>query len=185
MASLDDVNSTLKNVVTNLGQISQELGTTVLPVVPVNLTQVSGTALTLGQKVSATSLPVVIASDQSVLPVSIATALVILPVTVQVATSIMVSASTTSATTTAVQLFAAISTARYYINSLQFSNQATASCVVTLNDLATSRFFLATTSFQPMVFPTPLRTAVGSALTFSLSTGISTVICNAQGWFGP
>jgi hypothetical protein len=35
-----------------------------------NLTQVGGAAITLGQKVSASSLPVVIASDQSAIPVS-------------------------------------------------------------------------------------------------------------------
>lgn len=36
----------------------------------VNLTQMSGSALTLGQKVSASSVPIVIASDQSAIPVS-------------------------------------------------------------------------------------------------------------------
>ena len=39
---------------------------------PVNLNEVSGAAITLGQKASAASLPVVIASDQSTLPISAA-----------------------------------------------------------------------------------------------------------------
>jgi hypothetical protein len=48
--------------------------TTVTNTVAENLTQVGGSAISLGQKTSANSLPVVIASDQSAIPVSTAIA---------------------------------------------------------------------------------------------------------------
>jgi hypothetical protein len=61
----------------------------------VNLTEVSGAAITLGQKTSAASLPVVIASDQSTLPISAAS----LPLPTGAATSALQTTGNTSLAT--------------------------------------------------------------------------------------
>jgi hypothetical protein len=49
--------------------ITSQLATSSAPGSPANITQWGGTATTLGQKVMASSLPVVVASDQSAIPI--------------------------------------------------------------------------------------------------------------------
>jgi hypothetical protein len=202
---IQDGVSNLKNVVTNLSNIGQTLQTAVG-----NLISVSGSAITLGPKTMASSIPVVIASNQTALaiattavnltqvggtafglgPQSSATSISVTlapdmgPVT---GTAFMARGSTTSSTTTAVQVLGTTgnATTRWYLTSLQFGNTGTVLTLATLNDSASSQFVIQGTSSQNISFPiVPLAFGLSSAITFALSTVSTSVVCNVQAFKG-
>lgn len=130
----------------------------------VNLTEVSGVAITLGQKASAASLPVVIASDQSTLPISAAS----LPLPAGAATSanqtIEISSLATIATnTTGVSTAANQSTGNTTLSNIQ-ANQTNGTQVTNI------------TGTVPL--PTGAATA---ALQTSGNASLSTIATNTTG----
>ena len=96
------------------------------------------------------------------------------------------------ADTTAVVLVAAVAGKRHFLNGLQLSNtDATVGTVVQILSASTViwQFYLApqiaaTTGHSgvPIVFPTPLRAAIGEALSVKCVTTSAEVYANAQGY---
>lgn len=103
-----------------------------------------------------------------------------------VATANMTTASASSATTSAVTIIAALATGTaIYVGSIQFSNSGTVASLVTLSDIAGSKFLVAGGAVNNAIFGVPLKTNTHSALTMTLSVVSTSVICNVQGWGGP
>ena len=103
-----------------------------------------------------------------------------------VATANMTTVTASSATTGAVTILAALATGTaIYVGSIQFSNSGTVASVVTLSDLAGSKFLVAGGGVSNVMFGVPLKTGTHSALTMTCSAVSTSVICNVQGWGGP
>lgn len=149
----------------------------------VNLVQVGGTPIVLGQAVMAASIPVVLASNQSNVTVA---ALQVGTWTVNFApggTSLRGSA-TASSTSAVVIIAAQGSTTKIYVTGLQFGNTSGSTIVVTLNDTAASQFIVPSGGGNnPSGFLVPLVLATANtSLTFTPSLAVATVYANAQGY---
>jgi len=69
-----------------------------------------------------------------------------------------------------------------YVTSIQFWNSSATGQVVTLNDNASSQFYVPATGGSNVVFETPLPCALNAGLTFTPTPGGTTVGANAQGF---
>jgi hypothetical protein len=88
----------------------------------------------------------------------------------------------TSTTTAATTVIAAPLTGRIYVTDLTLTNSSATGTTVTLNDSASSAFWVPATSSFTHAFVTPLIVATGTALTFAANPQETTVGCNAQGY---
>ena len=73
-----------------------------------------------------------------------------------------------------------------YVTSMQLTNTSATAVTVTLNDTVSSTFIVPNGGGNNAIFTTPLKvTASGTHLTFTASTGVPSITCNAQGYTGP
>lgn len=70
-----------------------------------------------------------------------------------------------------------------YITSIQCANSSATNTSVTLSDSASSVLYLPATGGNNATFPVPLVTAAATSFGFTASTGVTTVTCNAQGYY--
>ena|SRR6266576_3388704 len=71
-----------------------------------------------------------------------------------------------------------------YVTSLQFANSSGTTVTCNLNDSVSSVFIVPAGGGSNVICPVPLVVAPNTALTFTLSTGVSSVTANAQGYVG-
>lgn len=72
-----------------------------------------------------------------------------------------------------------------YITSMQCSNTSATSTLVTLNDAAASVLIVPAGGGNNPQFSVPLVTAAATAFTLTSGTAVTTVYCNAQGYYAP
>jgi hypothetical protein len=80
---------------------------------------------------------------------------------------------------------AAGSGVKNYVTGLQCSNTSATSVTITVSSSASGVFVVPAGGGTNPTFPVPLVTAANTAFTFTASSGVTTLYCNAQGYTGP
>ena len=89
-----------------------------------------------------------------------------------------------TSTSTAITLLAASGSTglKEYLTNMQCGNSAVSSVTITLNDTASSVFFVPAGGGNDISFQVPLVAAANTAMTATLSSGVSKLFINAQGY---
>ena len=93
-------------------------------------------------------------------------------------------AANTTVAQTITGLAALNATTRYYITSMQFGNTSASTILVTMNDVATSRFIVPAGGGSNVRMGNPLVFGLNSAVVATCSVAVATAYINAQGYAG-